>query len=409
MLRFERLLPALALCAATVLLTPTASSAQLRVSGGAGGGFAPGAWGGPIGPLGVPFYTPNFRYGQSLNVRVGTPFGPSIGYRQSYYGAAGWWLSNNKTAISPRYNIYPNGPGWPSNNPSGFLGGPNTSMSGGYNPVLANAQQNLGAAQRQNAAGYASPGGARAAIDEQRNIENRLPGQVPAALPANAPRELLDALTVADEGKLMTGEYLNRLAAEITSLEARGARGTPAQLGPPLLAQVRFGGSPSGDALNVIRRAGALEFPAAFESVESLRALRTTLEQNLVAASSPTRIGKPADPQKAVKLEDDVRKANALLTPALNALPFDEATAARRFLNQLEAAAKVLRDPKSAGLVNPSWDTGGVNVSDLVKHMAKFKVFFGRCEPGDEEAYLTVHHALAGYLFELQQNEPKKK
>lgn len=394
--------------AAAVALTAGPAPGQVMVTGGAGGGLRPGMWGGPIGPLGVPYGAPNFSYGQRLNVTVGTPFGPSITYRQSYTGAVGWWLSNNNTAAAPRYYMYPARPDFNGGGGSGFLSG-QVYGGAGPNPVLAGAQNNLGAAQRQAAGMPATPGGARAAIIEQKGVENGAGPQRPAGPPANLPSDLLDALTVADESRLMNGDYLNRLAAEITALEARGAKGPSAQLGPPLLAQVRFGGTPAGDALNVIRRAGRIDFPAAFDTVDGLKALRPALDQDLVAAAAPLRLGKPADPQKALKLEEDVRKANAALTPAVNSLPFEDATAARRLLNQLDAAARVLRDPKSGGLINPNWDTAGVTAADLVRHMARHKVQFGRAELGDEEVYATVHHALAAYLVALQQNEPKKK
>src|SRR5262249_56681390 len=145
------------------------------------------------------------------------------------------------------------------------------------------------------------------------------------------------------------------------------------------------------------------------EAGPGLKALRTWIDRDVAAAAASARLGKPGDTHAAVRLEDDVRQAQAALTPAINSLPFEDATAARRLLNQLGAAAKVLKDPKSAGLVNPKWDTEGANVSDLIKHMTKYKLKFGPAERGDHEAYIAVHQGLSGYLFALQQNEPQQK
>src|SRR5262249_61354914 len=119
--------------------------------------------------------------------------------------------------------------------------------------------------------------------------------------------------------------------------------------------------------------------------------------------------GRAADPVRGTELGDGVRPARGALPPAISSLPFGAAPAARRFLNHLDAAAKVLKDPKSAGLVNPKWETEGTSVSDLVKHMSKYKLQFGPVTRGNEEAYIAVHQGLSGYLFALQQNEPKKK
>ena len=52
---------------------------------------------------------------------------------------------------------------------------------------------------------------------------------------------------------------------------------------------------------------------------------------------------------------------------------------------------------------------GSVGVPELVKFMAKNKMLFAPGESSAEEAYLTVHQALAGYLFVLEQSIPQKK
>lgn len=412
-------------------MTRTGRLVLIAVLGGAGVVFAPasasaqfyGGYGGPgVGPYGGFNQLYSYNY-IPLNIRVGTPLGPNVTWRQGAYGPVGYWMGNQN--ILPGYyrgygvyNPYAMNPG-PGPNYSGNYMSGGVRNSGGYNPVAALAQQNIAVAQNQ---GYNSGTqyGARDAIAKQWEIEkggqvagpNKNPNPMPNPNPGGAlqiPPDLLDALAVADESKLLSGEYLNRLRDEILVVEGRGGRGQPTVLGPTLLGQVRFGGSPAGDSLNVLRQAGRLEFPAAFDTVDGLKALRVPLEQGLVAIASPLRLGRPADATKVARFEEDLKKANAALAPAINTMPFEDATAARRFLNRLDAAAKVGKDPRSAGVVNPVWDTAGVNVSDLAKHMAKYKIQFGPADPADAEAYATVHQSLAGYLFQLHQSEPRKK
>jgi hypothetical protein len=416
MSRIARPLGLAALVGAAVSLAASPANAQVMVGGGVGATMPGGLRTTPIGPLGVPLQYPGYNYRSGLNVQIGSPLGlgPSIGYGQMYSGPVGWWLSTNNTALAPRYYTYPRAPtynygydryGVPTGASPGYVSG------GVRNPALYGAQQNLGNAQQQQSyqSAYA-PGGARAAINSQWRVETGSGTEGgPVGPPPNAPPDLLEALAAANELKLMSGEYLNRIKTEIEALEARGVRAPSPQFGPQLLNQVWFAGSPAADGLNVIRRAGRLEFPIAFDTIPELRNLRPTLEQDLVAAVSPLRLGKPIDPLKVIKLDEDVGRAHAALTPAINTLAFEDATAARRLLNNLGAAAKVLRDPKSAGLVNPAWDTAGVSVSDLLKHMTKYKLQFGPADAVEGEAYVAVHQGLAGYLFALQQNEPKKK
>ncbi len=398
-----------------VLLTPAVSVAQLQMSGGFGASFPGPIRSFPVGPLGVPFRAPSFHYNSSLNIRVGTPFGPSIGYRQRYTGALGWYLSTHDTALAPRYYTYPARP--PSyNTPSSFLrsGGNSGYMSGGAgNSQLFNAQTALGRAQQQSSTNNQYSTGARAAIAEQWDFEK---GNRPANAPAapgpgsGLPQDLIAALEAQDDDKLMSGEYLNRIGMAIGDAEKRGGRGPTPQFGPQLLEEIRFAGSPAADAFMVIRRAGNLEFPSAFASIPALTALQPALEQDIVAVASPVRIGKPADPLKVAKFEADVKKAQQALTPELANLPFEEAVAARRFLNQLDSAAKVLRDQRQvAGLFNPQWETAGVSVEDLVKFMDKHKIRFGAGEANAVEAYLAVHQGFSNYLFVLEQSIPQKK
>ncbi|HJZ56731.1 MAG TPA: hypothetical protein VKE74_17320 [Gemmataceae bacterium] len=404
MSRIGRFVIVLALVGVGVMLTPAPAAAQF--------------YGGPVPGPGYGGYYLQYNY-LPLNIRVGTPFGPSIGWRQSAPGPVGYWLTTRPGYNIPGYYYYGKPGSFNYSTPYTSLTGSNGSyMTGGLQYPGSNsslgyyAQENFGRAQNQSTSGMYAPSGAKAAIAKQGEIEQGKAGgeQPPAAAPPqNLPRDLVEALSVAEESRLASGEYLNRIMAEIVALEGRGAKGASAQFSPQLLGEVRFGRSPAADAVNVIRRAGRLEFPAAFEAVAGLKALRATIDQDLVAAASPVRLGKAADPLKATKLEDDVRLAQAALTPAISSLPFEDATAARRFLNHLDAAAKVLKDPKSAGLVNPKWETEGTSVSDLVKHMSKYKLQFGPVTRGNEEAYIAVHQGLSGYLFALQQNEPKKK
>jgi hypothetical protein len=316
---------------------------------------------------------------------------------RAVYGGGGGY--SGPTYGSGSYPAYTSGGSYGGSYGGGY------SYGGGQYGATNPYSRDYGRAQQENSA--------QASITSQWGYEKKAvpvaaPGAAPAA-PAAVPQDLAEALSVADESKLLSGEYLNRIKTEIEALEARGARAQSALIGPQLLAKVQFTGSPAADALNVIRRAGRLEFPAPFDTVPELRAVKPVLEQDLVAVASPAQLGKPVDPLKLIKMDEDVKRAQTALTAVVGTLPFEDATASRRLLNQLAAAVKALRDPKSAGLVNPAWETGGVSVSDLLKHMTKYKLQFGPADMGEGEAYVAVHQGLAGYLFALQQNEPKKK
>jgi hypothetical protein len=321
-----------------------------------------------------------------------TPYNPYASNATTYY-----MLNRNYSALTA-----------PSTS-GGYYGSSTGSMTGGViNPQYYNAQQDLARAQRA-AASQASAANARSVIAGQWGYEQRAPAAGPAAVKPVPDDALAAAVAATDNSKLVSGEYLNRIAAAITAAEARGAKGASAQIGPPLLARVSFAGSPQADALTVLRRAGRLDFPAAFETVEALRPVRTALDKDIVGLAATAKQGKTVDSFTAATFAADVKKAQDALTPAIDNLPFDDAVAARRFVNQLDSAAQALKDSKAVGILNPQWETTGVSVADLVRFMAKNRMQFGPVSAADEEAYVTLHQALAGYLHALEQSAPQKK
>jgi len=196
---------------------------------------------------------------------------------------------------------------------------------------------------------------------------------------------------------------LNRILAATISAQEKGAKADSANLPPNLLTQVRFTGGANADALALLKMAGRLQFPPAFEAAP-LADLRAPLDRNFAAAAAPVLNGKPADPQKVAALEATVEKTGKTLTPLIKEMEFENAIAARRFVNKLNETVKVLKAPGAAGLFDPKWATEGTSVADLVKRMARYKLMFGPADAGGEEAYLALHRGLSAYLIAL---EPK--
>jgi hypothetical protein len=287
-----------------------------------------------------------------------------------------------------------------------YLQGGYTSGGSGAYSSLDPYQQHLYRAQ-QSAGSYSSYGGRSGVADSGAYETNTVP---PGAV-RNAPQPevLQKALAASSEAEVASGEALNHILAAILAAEAKQKpRGVPAAYLPPnLVAEIRFGGTPSGDALNLLRSSGKLELPAAFEA-DALRGAGEALKRDFAAVAAGPLAGKPVDQAKVVKLAQAVKEAQVKLPAATRDLPFHEAADARRFVSQMDATAKVLREAGSSTLLNPKWATEGTNVADLARHMARHKLQFGRVDKGGEEAYLTLHRALAGYLFALTEAQAKK-
>jgi hypothetical protein len=376
----------------------TASPANAQFMMG-GGGFrhqsmmwnSPWMWGGM--PWRPP-YTYSTSAFQRYNFNIPSPSGNlSFGFSRAYNTT---WTGY----VNPYRNSYVY-PSYPT-----YYGG---YITGGSVPNLAidNAQANFEKAQREMVLLRNTPVSTKNQIYDQWAYEKLgVQGLVGLVKPGDQPEALQKALAATDETAIANGESLNHIMVAVVALEGKGAKGASAFLAPNLLSDVRFSGSPTAEAMNVILSSSKLEPPVAFET-EPLRPHAAAIERDFAGLIAPVLLGKPVDPAKMIKFETTLKQAQDAATPLTRTLPFEDAIALRKFLNQFDAAVKVLRDPNAAGFVNPKWATEGTNVADLVKHMTKYKLLFGKAEPGSEEAYLALHRGLSAYLFALTQNVKK--
>jgi hypothetical protein len=397
MSRLARIVFVLGLGVAGVLADPSPAAAQFN--GGYGiaiPGVGPGS---RIGPLGAPLAVPNFYYGWSTYAQIPNPLGGgSLTYASGYYGSVGYWMQNRNRGYNSPYDL--------NRSPIPSYGA--YTMGGVRNSAVEGAGQAFGRAQQQSTQARMMPG-TKTAIYDQWAYERLGVSGLPGLLPGQEPPEALaKALAAANPEEVASGEALNHIVVGIVAAQSQGGKGDSAFLPPNLLASVRFSGGPNADALNLLRSAGKLEFPAAFDD-GPLAGVRADVEKEFAAVAAPALVGKAPDPARVARLEATVKKAHDLLTPAIKDMDFAEATAARRFLNQLDTASKVLKTPSSATLLDPKWTTEGASVADLVKHMTKHKLLFGPVEKGQEDVYVALHRGLAAYLFTLGENAAKPK
>jgi hypothetical protein len=290
-------------------------------------------------------------------------------------------------------------PGYSSG--SGYLTGGSYSAydTYGLQMDIANAQ-NAGARARRN------QDEARDLIDAQWAYEKLgVTGKVALTGAQEQAEELQKALLVKDEAEIASGAALNRILIAIVVAEGKGAKGIAAFLPPRLLDDLRFKGfkgEASADLLNMVRQTGKIPFPNNFPG-DSLAALQAQVEADFASTIAPLQNGKAVDLNKVNKLEASLKKLEAAAPPVIRSLPFDDAIAARRFLNQFDSAIKALKSSNLAGLINPKWATDGISAADLVKHMTKYKLMFAPAPIGGEGSYITLHKAMATYLFVLTQ------
>jgi len=76
---------------------------------------------------------------------------------------------------------------------------------------------------------------------------------------------------------------------------------------------------------------------------------------------------------------------------------FSDYTAAKRYLRELDAAIKVLKDPNADKYVNGTYAAQGRTVRELVAHMTQNGLRFAPAVAGEEGAYAALFHAMLQY------------
>jgi hypothetical protein len=335
----------------------------------------------PLGGFTTPYGSFYFGQAQTLSLYRVLPTGQSFSFNYSFY-QAGLPVLNNYL-VRP---VYIGGGG-------GFGGGFNSISAGTYNPTLTRMQQDLGQAQMQLNQLQTTTPAARNEFD--RWVADR------STLQANTdPTKTVDAALIhPSEDDILSGKVLNELAARIVAQEKAGKRATAALCPPELMEAIVFDGGPAADAANAFR-VERLSFPPLLMKPE-LDAVRDELVEVYAPVSAAVLAGKRVESLQADKLLQGVKKARDATAAITKEAPVVDAVAVARFFHELENAAKFVKEPQSIGIVGSKWQSIGSNVSELVQHLTKFKIKFGRVTIGSESAYLSLHRGLLAYYASL--------
>jgi hypothetical protein len=103
-------------------------------------------------------------------------------------------------------------------------------------------------------------------------------------------------------------------------------------------------------------------------------------------------------------MQSNVAQLHRLLARNVNDLPAHQYLDAKRFLNELDDAVRLLRQPGVSNYFNQTWVARGNTVRDLVQYMTARGLTFAPAVSGGETAYQTLHSALPAYDLAARQN-----
>jgi hypothetical protein len=210
--------------------------------------------------------------------------------------------------------------------------------------------------------------------------------------------QLNRSLNNPDPTEIASASALNNVLAALEGMPT--ARIDSPALTEDTLKRLNVVKGPGSSSLGLLRDEGKLVFPPAVkdlqpaeETAQMLKRL-DTLARDAYAQASTGRV----DADMLKKMAEISTTLNERLTKLVNDTPFPQYSDGKRFLRQLDDAIAVLSQPDAGEyLPNGKNAARGKNAADLVKYMAERGLRFAPATAGDEDAYKSVHRALANY------------
>jgi hypothetical protein len=200
--------------------------------------------------------------------------------------------------------------------------------------------------------------------------------------------------------------------AELQKQSAKGVmqtyRGPKDPLDQDQLKLVNVTSANRGGNIGLLKNGGRLNWPLALtgpEFKEERERLSSLAQDSVKEAEFNNRV----DAGSLKQMNEDLDRLQRQLSRNVGDLPPSQYIEAKRFLNNLSDALKVMGQADAASYLNRKYAAKGKTVPDLVKCMTENGLQFAAAVAGDEAAYLALHRALAAYAHGLQDPDGEKR
>ncbi len=199
--------------------------------------------------------------------------------------------------------------------------------------------------------------------------------------------------------EIWSGKSLNDLLTLSQQRRTQGISLVDVTLANDVAKNINVTSSRSGASLGLLGPDGKLTWPLALEEWTGAgegRTLRLELEA-LVKKAYADAGQERADPGTLKEIDRITARLRAILAKQSSEASFGQYTEGKRFLNQLDDAMKILRQPDARAYLNGQYALTGSTAAEVVAHMSRYGLRFAPATPGQESAYLALHRALAAY------------
>lgn len=215
-------------------------------------------------------------------------------------------------------------------------------------------------------------------------------------------REQANALDQARMGgsdaRIWSGQDLNTLLKNIQKQGTSQLKnGSNVPLEEDTLKSVNLTSGATTGNVGMLKDGVKLTWPQALDDQKTTAEARKRLARDLRSAVDLIKDGETVEGTDVWRtINSDFKTIKDKLSDSADELSMSQYIEAKRYLNQLEAAIKLLSDKNAKKYFN-TWTAKGKNVAELVSHMTKEGLKFAPATPGDEASYNALYTALRSF------------
>jgi len=213
-------------------------------------------------------------------------------------------------------------------------------------------------------------------------------------------QEARRARNSAPETEIWSGTSLNILLKEIQDMHSRGAHGPTIALNEDTLKQINVTTGTGGGNAGGLKVDYKNSWPVSLQTLaprEETRSLRGQIDKLMGEIKAQAMTGN-VDGDTFEEAQRDINKLREHLSVAAKGdMGFTAFTEGRRFLNTLDDALKVLRQPTAKSYLDGKFAARGKTVGELIQHMTENGLRFSAAIPGEEAAYNALYRAMLTY------------
>jgi hypothetical protein len=186
---------------------------------------------------------------------------------------------------------------------------------------------------------------------------------------------------------------LNNLLTDLQKLQTQGIQGPKVHIDEAILPAINVVTGGTNGNIGVLKHDGRISWPAALSGSE-FKAERQRIDSSIPKVIEEAINGEGVDLQG---LTGALASMRGRLAAEITEVPAPEYIRAKRTLDQLDDAVKLLRQPDAGNYFNRTYAAKGQTVAQLVQYMTRNNLQFAPAVEGGEAAYLVLQRALAEY------------